>query len=442
MAKLIIVTRHWGGLGLAMLAQRQGSDVVCAFDYGGLRGTELENTTKIGDGLVKKLSLHQAIANFTREGALWVFDGNDLPREADALKEDGETVLGTTALSKRLEDDRQFAADTAKQVGFALPETEEFTNYEEAIKFLDENEDRAFVYKPDKQDPTATYVPLEKDDPEQANQELQQYLQSMTQSDQTKFVIQERKDGVEANFELWLHRGRPVAGFLDLESKRRLNDDLGENIGCAGDYVLRVPVDSPSILATVGKYLRWDQLAEYTGTIDANVILADDQAFFLENCFRFGYNAYPTIFQAVAIAPVETILRAWVEGEDTTQYFGDGIGGSLSLVVTSPKLGSPIIVPPELEADTYLYRAYKDDKGLHMVEKWSELACVTATGSTIPEAGALCLDRAEQVSMPGKGYRTDLGEDTMETLPEARYQALQSMGLIGERTEMSVWEDA
>lgn len=429
MSKVVLVTRYWGGLGLAMLMQRQGSDVVCATDYRTVKAKELGATEKIGDGLVEKVDFAAAQRQLRGQGALWVFDSNDLPHEADKLRVSGESVIGTSALAEQVEDDREFAADFAKSVGFDLPVTESFTDYGKALKYLEQHGDQAFVFKPDAQDPTMTYVPLEKDDPAKANAELREYLHSV-HSGNPSFILQEVVNGVEANFEVWVADGRPVAGFCDLEAKRKLVGDLGENLGCAGDYVLALPRDNPALVATVLRYLQRPELRHYTGSVDANVMLKDGKVYFLENCFRFGYNAYGTIFQSLAQQPMEAIVRAWVAGEDCTSAFRPGVGASLSLVCDHPKDGVPILIPPEIQDSVYLYRAWCDTDHCAMVEEWPEIACVTAYGETLESAGQRCLETAKQVAFPGKGYRIDLASDDLPTLPIPRYRVLQQMGWV------------
>jgi phosphoribosylamine--glycine ligase len=413
-----------------MLMQRQGSDVVCAFDYTGVKPKELTATEKIGDGLVRKLPLAQATQTLTGQGTIWVFDGNDLPQMADQLREHGEAVIGTSALSQHVEDERQDAAHLAQAVGFDLPQTEQFTDYDRAIAFLEQNKDRAFVFKPDKQDPTMTYVPLEKGDPAKANEELREYLHAIPGASSPSFILQEVVDGIEANIELWLSHGRPVAAFCDLESKRKLVGDLGDNLGCAGDYVFTLPLDSPAIAATVGRYLRRAELRAYTGSVDANVMLKDGKVYFLENCFRFGYNAYPVIFSQLVTQPMEQVLRTWVGGGSLQGAFRDGFGASLTLVCDHPKDGLPILIPTAIHEAVYLYRAYIDTDHVAMVEEWPEVACVTAHGTTMQAAGEQCLALAEQVAFPGKGYRVDLADRDLPTLPISRYEALQRLGLI------------
>lgn len=415
--------------------QRQGSDVVCAYDYTGLEDKDRECTPLIGNGLVEKTPLKQAIKELVDEEAIWVFDANDFPKEADYLRSRGESVIGTSQIAQRLEDDRQFAVELAQQVGFAIPESEEFTDYARGLQFLEANQDRAWCYKPDAQDPTSTYVPMEKDDPSKANLELREYMESLKNGQQPKFMLQEVVNGVEANFEMWVSRGQPLIAFCDLEAKRKLVGDLGENVGCAGDFVFRVPLDTPGVIQTVSKYLSHPRLRSYTGSIDANVMIVDGQPYFLENCFRFGYNAYPTIFQELAQMPMEDILRGWVDGKDLTASFREGVGSSLSVVVDHPKRETPLIVPESEAEHLYLYRSYYDD-GLKIVEGWSEIACVTGLAANLHEAGQVCLERMRQIGVPDKGYRTDLISEDLPTLPIARYLKLVEMGWIPEQDEL------
>lgn len=433
---VVLVTKQWSGLGLALLMARQESEVVCAYDYRGLQGKELNATEQCGEGLVEKVPF-TGLTKRLADDPLFVFDGNDFPREAEQLQQAGHLVIGTSRIGQRLEDDREFAIEIARQVGFPIPESQEFTAYEPALAWLKERSDKAYVYKPDKQNPTLTYVPLDQSDPERANQELQQYIESFEHVASPKFVLQEVVQGIEANVELWVRHGEPILALLDLESKRKLVGELGENIGCAGDYVQVIPLDAPLVQQTAAKYLAWPELQDYTGSVDVNVMITEEgQAFFLENCFRFGYNAYPVLFQSLARAPMEVIMREWVSGsDDVRQYFSEAVGGSLTLVMDHPQMGMPILIPPEARDSTYLYRAYQTEHGLAMVDQWPEIACVTALGSSIPEAGALCLERAEAVDFPGKGYRIDLANDDQPKLPAARLQALQEMGLLGAPVE-------
>jgi phosphoribosylamine-glycine ligase len=428
---VVLVTEEWGGLGLALLAQRQGSYVICAYDYGKVRADDLPATRLVGDWLVEKMRLEDAMRRCTGQGALFVFDDNSLPTQADELRKQGELVIGTSALGKKLEDDRDFASQLAEAVGFAIPVTEEFHDVGRAVRYLQLHQNQAFAYKPAKADPTATYVPQEKSDPAKANAELQEYVQHLPKGHGHSFILQEIIQGTEVAFDLWLRNGQPVAAFCDLEAKRKLTGDLGSNIGCAGGIVFSVPLDSPGVLATVARYLQHPAFAGYTGTVDVNVIVKDGQPYFLENGLRFGYNAYPVMFQALATGAMEEILRAWVGGSQQMDgAFSDAIGASLTVIVDYPTRGIPLLIPPEIEQSVYLYRAYADEGQLALVEGWPEVAIVVAADSSPVGASHRCLQLAQQVAIPGKGYRIDLAGTDQPTLPLARYQQLQRLGWI------------
>lgn len=418
-----------------MLAKSQGSKVIVAYKYADdSESDDLEQTKLIGDGLVDKIPLEEATKKLIGSGNLWVFDGNELPKYADRLRKANEAVVGTSTLSARMEDDRDYAASVAESIGLEMPDTQKFTDYSVATKFLKSHSDKSYAYKPFKGDPTATYVPQEREDLGKANLELQEYIAGLEGSagKRPQFILQEVVEGIEAAFDLWLQDGKPKAAFCDLESKRKLTGDLGEHVGCAGDYVFKVPFTSKGIQETVAKYLHWKELEHYTGSVDINISIVKGKPLFFENCFRFAYNAYPSTFHGLADATMEEIIHEWVLGKkrDMSSMFKPGFAGSLTLMADHPKSGSPIIVPEEIVSEFNTTRAFRNKVGLRMVEGWGELGSVIAYGSTIEAVGSECLDLAKQVTFPDRGYRIDLTHADLPGLPLRRFRELQSRGYL------------
>src|SRR5438477_5544792 len=356
-----------------MLMQRQGSDVTFAYKFGETDPKDREATQICGDGLVEKIPYSDALTKyFSKRDTLWVFDTNEWAGLAQRLINAKRLVIGTSALSAQMEHDRMFAAKLAKNVGLDLPETREFESYSEAISFLESRKSQAFVYKPNEGDPTGTFVPQEIDEPSKANTELREYIGSLKPEGKPSFVLQALiPDGVEANFDIWLRRGKPIAAFLDLESKRKLTGDLGMNVGCAGDYVTKVPVESKGVEQTVGRYVGLQNLASYTGSVDANVVFSRGKILFLENCFRFGYNAFPALFYALAKRPAEQIFREWITGEKALDgAFDSGFAGSLTLMCDKCEKGRPILISRSAEEHVCVYQAFKDNGHLAEVGGW------------------------------------------------------------------------
>src|SRR6185436_435123 len=67
--------------------------------------------------------------------------------EAEALRKAGRKVVGGTAYTDRLEDDRSFGQEELKQAGITILPYQEFDNFAEAIKFVRANPER-YVIKP------------------------------------------------------------------------------------------------------------------------------------------------------------------------------------------------------------------------------------------------------------------------------------------------------
>jgi len=428
--KLIMVTQDWSGLGLAVLAKSQGSDVIVAYEYD-KDSPDLEHEELIGDGLLDKIPVAEATRKLLGAGNVWFFDSNALPSLAERLKRADEAIVGTSVLSAKMENDRDYAVGVAESVGLKAPQTVKFTDYDAAIKFLKSNKDKSYVYKPYEGDATSTYVPQEREDLSKANEELREYITSLSEGS-PKFILQEVVEGIEVAFDLWLRDGAPVLAFMDLEAKRKMTGDLGENIGCAGSYVRKLRASARGIRETVGKYLNWDGLKDYTGTIDVNVIITKRGPLFLENCFRFGFAAYPAMFHSLARSSIEETLREWIVGKgQMDSWFNSDFAGALTLTSDCTKDGQPLLIPDSIKDKVDLYRAYQEDRHLRLAQGWPEICVVTSPGESIADAGERCLQLAEQVSFPGKGYRVDLAQANLPTLPLSRYRALQFSGYLG-----------
>jgi len=60
-------------------------------------------------------------------------------------------------------------------------------------------------------------------------------------------LLQERKEGVETNVEVWFVRGEPVFAFMGLECKKKYVLDLAKLTGCAFDYIFIIPLESRAV---------------------------------------------------------------------------------------------------------------------------------------------------------------------------------------------------
>src|SRR3989338_5715610 len=134
--KFLFVSNESLSGDLAWQIQKEGHKVRCYIKS----GTDQD----VYDGILEKVS------NW-REEVDWadviVFDDTGFGEIADKLRKEGKLVVGGTAYTDRLEEDREFGQEEMKKAGIAVLPQWNFTSMEEAITFLEQNPGR-YVLKP------------------------------------------------------------------------------------------------------------------------------------------------------------------------------------------------------------------------------------------------------------------------------------------------------
>ena len=271
MKNYIIITCDFSGLGLALDKRLEDSKVLIA--YKGEEDDEKIDCLELeGKGLVETAPLEKVFKNRDKfRDWYWIFDSNHNWEFGKQLRAEGFKVFGGTEFTYKLEEDREFGLNFAEENGLISPLMKSFTSVEEGIRFLEENEDKAFVYKPNNQDCAYTTVPTS-DDPISANIEIRRLIKSLGFTD---YILQEKVKGIEVNTEVWFSNGQPLVAFCDLENKLAHNGDKGNPSGCMFDIAWEVPIDSPIIQMTVGKMFNDLRDINYTGFADCNAIISD-----------------------------------------------------------------------------------------------------------------------------------------------------------------------
>ena len=197
--KYILVTKDFSGLGFALDEIDNGAEVIIA--YGGQEfkdDKEEEAYLKTGEGMIEKYPIEEIMPdrkNF--KGWYFVFDGNHNTNEGEKLRKEGFKVWGGSKFTDDLENDREFGMEFAASCGLYSPEQKEFSGAEEGIAYLEENEDCAFVFKPNGiSDNSKTYVPVN-DEPAKANKEVRDFIQAFANDECTSsYILQKMVKGV------------------------------------------------------------------------------------------------------------------------------------------------------------------------------------------------------------------------------------------------------
>lgn len=434
----ILVTEDFGGLGYAKKFIDEGADCLIAFGFNKKDDEKITPSDRInGKGLAERMPIEELWPKRMQyKNSYWIFDSNNVhSAKGDQLRKEGfARVFGGRALTVRMEDDRDFGVSLIKKAGLKSPETLEFQTKEEGMEFLDANEQKAYVFKPnDNKNGWETYVPDSEKDKD-ANDELHSYLEALPDGNSGGYILQERIRGVEANFELWLYKGTPYFAICELECKKKNNDDYGGLCGGSQDINFAVPIKSRGIRETVEKLLVLPEFKDYSGFLDMNVIVHDNGPYFLEFCARFGYPEHLTALFALAKKPVSEILSMMIDGKVEHFYdnFKHGFAAGITLYNNSPRKGLPIYVPEDLEKQFYVMDGYKRGEKLFTAGCGPEVGYITAHGFTVMDAAEEAIAAAKKVAFPNRAFRTDLDKDAYPSNPRDRYLALEAMRYLVE----------
>ncbi len=433
----VIVTKDYSGLGWAKMVKDAGATAFIAYHSKDIPKDEEDRYAKVGEGIAEKAPLSRFIENRAKlKNAYWIWDANHDSGVADQLRKEGFKVFGGHRLADKMEHDRIFAADLVKRAGIEVPETFEFKSIKDGVKFLEEHEDEAYVFKPDENKdgtPWCTTVPDNERD-EKANEEIRLFLASMKEGE-GDYILQKRVQGVEINIEGWFYKGKPFFAHANFECKRKYNRDLGPLIGCSQDIEFTIPIDCKVMKAVVLKIAALPEFKDYTGYIDSNVIVADNKYYFLEFCARFGYNSHPNLFLNLAIDPVTEILKAHVDGniQDFYSHFRPGFGASVLMSIDTEVQGLPLIIPDDKDKKFYHYDAMMDGDQYRLAGFGHEVGIACGHAYDLKSAAEEAIDTFDAIHYPGRAGRTDIAETNYDTNPYERWVAAGAMKLF-ERT--------
>lgn len=442
--KYILVTDTFAGLGFAdeHITKHPEGEVIIAYGFDESKmekdkaKEQWEQYDKVGEGIVETFRMDKIMKNREEyRDWYWVFDGNHNVEENELLRKEGFKVVFGGEFCNKLENDREFGNEFAEECGLFSPDTHDFESFDDGIKFLEENEESAFVFKPNHcEENWMTYVPVA-EDPINANLELREYMVAIEKIDKVNegYILQKKVKGIEVNVEGFYMNGELVYAHANFENKKTGMDDTGAASGCAFDVEFTIPNNCKLFQITVGKFNDRIKEMKYTGFADANVIIGEFQdVYFLEFCWRWGYNSHCNLFFNLF---EHTLLQCSADLYDGTfvPKVKDGFGASLTLFTEHYHTGLPIYIPDSLRNKTYLMDAYKEDDKLFMVGTDHEICLAMAHEYTIELALKNVVENGQKVLFPCRYARWDAYTNKdANSGPKRRWEGLNSMRMFDE----------
>ncbi len=426
---------------IAWRVQEEGNQVRYAITEDGF-------SQDVADGFVPKV-------DEWRDHVGWadvvVFDDSfGLGAYADELRERGVPVVGGTELTDRLEMERGFGHDVMEGLGLDVIDSRVFEEFDSGIEHVRGNPDR-YIIKPcgEAQNYKDLLYVGEDRDGEDVVMMLQRY-RDVWDGTVDRYQLQRRVEGVEVSICGFFTGDR----FLEpvnytFEHKRLFPGDLGPMTGEMGTSMFW---GAPNQLfhETVGRFE--DLLSEegYVGPFDINCIVNGEGIYPLEPTPRFGY---PQIFiqEEGLETPISELLYGLATygaevgskaGPEVKTSEASSDGGGLRLEVDDGyQVGFRVCVPPFPADDVDWFEEHSRDlpvrfpgdsvpEGVHLEDikdvggeyrvagETGEVLVVTGCGETMKAARAEAVSRAEEIVLPNKFYRTDVGDGWLEDVEQ------------------------
>jgi len=377
-----------------------------------------ERERDIADGFVAK---SDNLEKDTEWADIVIFDDTlGQGEKAQEVRAMGKKVVGGTAYTDRLEDDRSFGQEELKKAGVNIIPYKEFDSFDDAVEHVVQNPGR-YVIKPsgEAQNVKRRLFVGEEEDGQDVIRMLEAYKKAF--SDEIKvFQLQRRVTGVEVAVGAFFNGKQFVHPInVNFEHKKLFPGNLGPPTGEMGTSMFW---SMPNQLFNQTLQKMETKLAEegYVGYIDVNCIVNGNGIYPLEFTSRFGY---PTISiqQAGMTTPIGQFFWELSSGHDPKLRVKSGFQIGVRIVVppfpfddketfeSFSKNGAIVFKKPP--ADEYHIEDVKQVNGQWVVAGTSGVVLVVVgLGQTMKQAQAQVYSRIKNVLIPNMYYRTDIGE--------------------------------
>ena len=270
----------------------------------------------VAEGMIEKVDSVEA--GVRKNPAYILFDMSDMGDLADALRKAGHKVIGASALSDKMEHNRAYGINVAKQFGIPVPETTEFNSVDEAINHVKKTKG-TFAIKIEGSDANeaSSYVAKSAED----MIDYLSYSKEEGKINGDKFILQVVVSGAEVSTECWYSNGRPLVSTVNStwETKKFLAGELGQRTGAETSLVCHYDGGSMLYDRTVKKIQPLLEAEKWTGPVDANVIVDEKthKCYFLEWSKRLGYSAIYAYCNMLGIG-IGEFFRRIAFGENVT----------------------------------------------------------------------------------------------------------------------------
>ena len=355
---------------------------------------------------------------------LIVFDGTGHGEWHDELRRHGYQVIGGSAGGDRLEDDRAHASRIMAAVGIPVLPEQTFDDVDAASAYAGSHPGPWVVKHNGHAAKALTYVGQTED-----GADVVAYLRRHCRR-VGPIQLQRRCDGIEIGVARYFN-GRDWVGPVEInvEHKDQCTGNLGPKTWEMGTLMWFAGEDQPLYRATLAKLQPHLAAIGFRGDIDVNCVVNADGVFPLEITARFGFPAL-RLQMAMTTHKWGDFLLALARGE-AASFVPRARFGVIVLVAVPPfpyqgrfahsARNTPLLfrTPPTPEAWMHLHleEVWHDRGGdeYRVATDTGFALHVSGTGRTVKAARAAAHGLIDQIVLPHKFHRTDIGERFMHT---------------------------
>jgi len=379
-----------------------------------------ETDQDVFDGFIDKVKKWE---DFIDWSDVIVFDDIGFGKMADELRKKGKLVVGGSEYTDRLEDNRNFGQMEMQKAGMLILPHWDFSNYNLAIKFLQENPGR-YVFKPNYTVGTGEdfhdLLFLGEEDDGKDILEIIKSNKKFLESKIRSFQLQKFASGVEIAVGAFFNGEDFIYPInVNFEHKRLFPGELGPFTGEMGTLCYWSQ-PNPIFKETLGRMKDKLKEAGYVGYIDINCIANARGIYPLEFTSRFGYPTINIQMEGI-LTPMGEMLYKLANKENfelrTKRGFQIGVVAALT----------PYIYEDPQNTSTYhdlsiLFRRPNPNlEGIHLgdvklVDDQLRVAgvsgyifVVTGSGQTVEEARRQTYNRVKNIRLQNMFYRVDIG---------------------------------
>ena len=376
----------------------------------------------IGDGFVPKVDEWESHVDWAD---VIVFDDTLGQGElAATLRARGKRVVGGSAYTDSLEDDRSFGQEELKKAGVNILQYREFRDFDSAIDYVKTNPDR-YVIKPSGEAVNVKRRLFVGD--EEDGQDVIRVLEAYRKSfpDQIKvFQLQRRVTGVEIAVGAFFNGKEFVYPInVNFENKKLFPGNIGPSTGEMGTSMFW---SGPNRLFTSTLKKMEPMLAResYVGYVDLNCIVNGQGIYPLEFTSRFGY---PTIMiqQEGMTTPIGEFLSELAAGTLTKFKVKSGFQIGVRIVVSpfpfddeatfnSVSKNAAILFKKGIPEEVHIEDVKQVAGQWYVAGTSGVVLVVCGLGQTMRQAQAQAYTRIRNIMIPDMYYRDDIGERWFE----------------------------